>query len=21
MPLPPHPGHPGYINFSYEVLT
>ncbi|XP_046932286.1 amelogenin, X isoform [Lynx rufus] len=18
MPLPPHPGHPGYINFSYE---
>ncbi|KAL0588248.1 Amelogenin, X isoform [Plecturocebus cupreus] len=20
-PLPPHPGHPGYINFSYEVLT
>ncbi|XP_055987055.1 amelogenin, X isoform [Sorex fumeus] len=21
MPLPSHPGHPGYINFSYEVLT
>nr|XP_017531670.1 amelogenin, X isoform [Manis javanica] len=21
MPLPPHPGHPGYINFSYAVLT
>ncbi|XP_068919099.1 amelogenin, X isoform isoform X1 [Petaurus breviceps papuanus] len=21
IPLPPHPGHPGYINFSYEVLT
>ncbi|XP_069923343.1 amelogenin, Y isoform isoform X2 [Oryctolagus cuniculus] len=21
LPLPPHPGHPGYINFSYEVLT
>uniref|UniRef100_A0A8C9AK83 Amelogenin n=1 Tax=Prolemur simus TaxID=1328070 RepID=A0A8C9AK83_PROSS len=20
MPLPPHPGHPGYINFSYEVI-
>ncbi|XP_010632206.1 amelogenin, X isoform-like [Fukomys damarensis] len=19
MPLPPHPGHPGYINFSYEI--
>ncbi|KAB0398843.1 hypothetical protein E2I00_016089, partial [Balaenoptera physalus] len=18
--LPPHPGHPGYINFSYEVV-
>ncbi|NP_001258005.1 amelogenin, X isoform isoform 4 precursor [Rattus norvegicus] len=21
MPLPPHPGSPGYINLSYEVLT
>uniref|UniRef100_F6SLE7 Amelogenin X-linked n=1 Tax=Ornithorhynchus anatinus TaxID=9258 RepID=F6SLE7_ORNAN len=21
IPLPPHPAHPGYINFSYEVLT
>ncbi|XP_075395959.1 amelogenin, X isoform-like [Tenrec ecaudatus] len=21
LPLPPHPGSPGYINFSYEVLT
>ncbi|XP_078515043.1 uncharacterized protein LOC144773821 [Lissotriton helveticus] len=21
MPLPPHPNHPGYINFSYEVMT
>nr|AGL91034.1 amelogenin isoform S [Plethodon cinereus] len=21
MPLPPHPSHPGYINFSYEVMT
>ncbi|KAK2502098.1 hypothetical protein MC885_017176 [Smutsia gigantea] len=20
MPLPPYPGHPGYINFSYEVI-
>ncbi|MEE6470186.1 hypothetical protein FKM82_008884 [Ascaphus truei] len=21
LPLPPHPQHPGYVNFSYEVLS
>ncbi|KYO30284.1 amelogenin, X isoform [Alligator mississippiensis] len=21
IPVPPHPHHPGYVNFSYEVLT
>ncbi|KAM8975555.1 amelogenin, X isoform [Pelodytes ibericus] len=21
LPLPPHPQHPGYVNFSYEILT
>nr|AAI69899.1 Amelogenin [Xenopus laevis]AAI69905.1 Amelogenin [Xenopus laevis] len=21
VPLPPHPQHPGYVNFSYEILS